>query len=224
MTARSHHDLLDRAGGGHSPTEAEALTLADCNDLPALMQTAAALRDRGHGANISYSRKVFIPLTKLCRDSCHYCTFAQTAAARRGRLPDARTRCSRSRARASAPAATRRCSRSATSRSCAMPPRATQLAKLGYETTLDYLAAMAALVLKETGLLPHLNPGVMSLDDIKTPARGFGVAGHHAGDRRRAAVARKAARISARPTSGLRCGLRRSARPARRRCRSRPAS
>jgi hypothetical protein len=50
--------------------------MADCADLAALMEAAAALRDRGHGANVSYSRKVFIPLTKLCRDSCHYCTFA----------------------------------------------------------------------------------------------------------------------------------------------------
>src|SRR4029077_3286932 len=42
-----------------------------------LMQTAAALRDQGHGRLVSYSRKVFIPLTKLCRDVCHYCTFAE---------------------------------------------------------------------------------------------------------------------------------------------------
>src|SRR5262245_5301637 len=77
MTAFSHRDLLDRACSGHAPDDSEALTLAECNDLPSLMQTAAMLRDQGHGSNVSYSRKVFIPLTKLCRDSCHYCTFAQ---------------------------------------------------------------------------------------------------------------------------------------------------
>jgi len=45
--------------------------------LAELMEEAAALRDAGHGRFVSYSRKVFIPLTKLCRDVCHYCTFAE---------------------------------------------------------------------------------------------------------------------------------------------------
>src|SRR6266446_1156037 len=58
------------------------MTAADClaierMPLSELMEAAAALRDRGHGRLISYSRKVFIPLTKLCRDVCHYCTFAE---------------------------------------------------------------------------------------------------------------------------------------------------
>src|SRR5712675_1224981 len=77
MTRSSFHDFLGRVRDNHAPTDAEAVALAGCDDLSALMTTAAALRDAGHGANISYSRKVFIPLTKLCRDSCHYCTFAQ---------------------------------------------------------------------------------------------------------------------------------------------------
>ena len=54
----------------------EGMALADGDDLDALLAVAAAIRDRGHGSRISYSRKVFIPLTQLCRDSCHYCTFA----------------------------------------------------------------------------------------------------------------------------------------------------
>src|SRR6266404_9960942 len=57
-------------------TAADDLTIARM-PLPELMEAAAALRDRGHGRVISYSRKVFIPLTKLCRDVCHYCTFAE---------------------------------------------------------------------------------------------------------------------------------------------------
>src|SRR5262249_23288148 len=57
-------------------TREEALALLDC-DLDALKQSAARRRDAAHGPIISYSRKVFIPLTKLCRDVCHYCTFAQ---------------------------------------------------------------------------------------------------------------------------------------------------
>ena len=62
---------------GAEPTAAQALAMSDFDDLPALMRAAAAIRDRGHGSVISYSKKVFIPLTKLCRDFCHYCTFAQ---------------------------------------------------------------------------------------------------------------------------------------------------
>jgi FO synthase len=71
--------LLDHALARHLLTGDDAKVLADFQneqDLAALMEVAAALRDRGHGANVSYSRKVFIPLTRLCRDSCHYCTFA----------------------------------------------------------------------------------------------------------------------------------------------------
>ena len=73
----SIYDLLDRIRDGYQLGTDQALALSNCDDLPALMQTAAGLRDLGHGALISYSKKVFIPLTKLCRDSCHYCTFAR---------------------------------------------------------------------------------------------------------------------------------------------------
>ena len=61
--------------GGELPDD-EALALADGADLAELMKRAAGLRDEGHGNAVTYSRKVFIPLTHLCRDSCHYCTFA----------------------------------------------------------------------------------------------------------------------------------------------------
>jgi FO synthase len=63
---------------GFSPlTKTEALALAQEPDISALMHHAALLRDQSHGNVITYSRKVFIPLTHLCRDSCHYCTFAR---------------------------------------------------------------------------------------------------------------------------------------------------
>ena len=55
----------------------EAYAWCDGADLPELMRNAAALRDDGFGSVVTYSKKVFIPLTKLCRDVCHYCTFAQ---------------------------------------------------------------------------------------------------------------------------------------------------
>ena len=130
------------------------------------MQTAAALRDRGHGANISYSRKVFIPLTKLCRDSCHYCTFAQPPRQAEAAYlsPDEVLAIARAGQRAGCHEALFTLGDKPELRYAAAR---NALDKLGYATTLDYLAAMAALVFKETGLLPHLNPGVMSLDDIK---------------------------------------------------------
>src|SRR5579883_1029931 len=68
--------LLASALEGRRPSHDEALALATCEDLSGLMTVAAALRDSAHGIMVSYSRKVFIPLTQLCRDVCHYCTFA----------------------------------------------------------------------------------------------------------------------------------------------------
>jgi FO synthase len=158
-------DILARAEDGHTLSANEALALAECNDLAAMMRTAAALRDRAHGPLISYSRKVFIPLTQLCRDVCHYCTFAHPP--RKGEAaylsPDQVLAIAKAGAAAGCkealftlgdkPELRYRASREA-------------LAALGYATTLDYLAAMAALVLKETGLLPHLNPGIMTADDL----------------------------------------------------------
>ena len=135
--------LLDRAAAGHALAPDDATALADCDDLPALMQVAAALRDQGHGARVSYSRKVFIPLTQLCRDVCHYCTFAHPPRRDARRLSDARRGARHRARRRRRPAATRRCSPSATSRSCATARRATALARLGHDSTISYLAAMA---------------------------------------------------------------------------------
>ena len=89
------------------------------------------------------------------------------AAARRARLPDARTRCSRSRAPARRRAATRRSSRSATSPSCATAPPATSSPRSAARRRSSTSRRCAGLVLEETGLLPHLNPGVMSREDVR---------------------------------------------------------
>ena len=70
--------LLDAALQGQIPHDRDALTLATETDTRKLASVAAQLRDRGFGNLVTYSRKVFIPLTHLCRDVCHYCTFAQT--------------------------------------------------------------------------------------------------------------------------------------------------
>jgi len=157
--------ILDRAASGGALPEADTLALAECEDLPALMRAAAALRDAGHGGLVSYSRKVFIPLTQLCRDVCHYCTFAHPP--RRGE----RVYLDRDEVLAIARAGAKAGCHEALFTLGDKPElryRAAreELAALGHETTLSYLAEMAALVLKETGLLPHLNPGLLTRDDL----------------------------------------------------------
>ena len=166
MTASPFRDFLRSVRDGHAPTRAQALALAGCGDLAAMMTTAAVLRDRGHGANVSYSRKVFIPLTKLCRDSCHYCIFAQPPrrAAAAYLAPDEVLAIARAGARAGCREALFTLGDKPELRYGVARAALTQL---GYATTLDYLAAMAELVARETGLLPHLNPGVMSLHDLQ---------------------------------------------------------
>ena len=130
-----------------------------------LAAEAVRLRDAGFGHTVSYSRKVFVPLTRLCRDVCHYCTFA--APPRRGvpayLSPDevlAIAEAGRAAGCKEAlftlgdkPELRYRAAREA-------------LAALGFETTIDYLVHAARLVFEETGLLPHVNPGVLSRADI----------------------------------------------------------
>jgi FO synthase len=134
--------------------------------LPAMMAQAAALRDAGHGRLLSYSRKVFIPLTRLCRDVCHYCTFAD----QRPR-PGAPAYLSPEEVLAIARAgAAAGCTEAlftlGDKPELRWPQARVALAALGHATTISYLHAMCALVLRETGLLPHANPGVMTRDEI----------------------------------------------------------
>ena len=113
-----------------------------------------------HGTRVTYSRKVFIPLTRLCRDVCHYCTFARAPNRREPHFlsPDDVLAIARAGAAAGCKEALFTLGDQPESRYSAA--RAA-LAELGYASTLAYLEACAQLVLKETGLLPHLNPGVM---------------------------------------------------------------
>ncbi|HEV2334923.1 MAG TPA: 7,8-didemethyl-8-hydroxy-5-deazariboflavin synthase CofG [Stellaceae bacterium] len=158
--------ILDRAATGARLSAADALALADCDDLAALMPPAAGLRDRGHGPLVSYSKKVFIPLTQLCRDVCHYCTFAHPP--RRGEPAYLNAEAVLAIARAGARAGCKEALFTLGDKPELRYRAAKEaLAGLGHDTTLSYLAAMAALVLKETGLLPHLNPGVMSQAEIE---------------------------------------------------------
>src|SRR5260370_10996766 len=126
--------------------------------LAELMQAAAELRDAGHGRTVSYSRKVFIPLTKLCRDVCHYCTFAERPRGSAYLSPDEVLAIARAGAAAGCTEALFTLGDKPELRHQAARDG---LAALGHSSTIGYLRAMCELVLRETGLLPHANPGVM---------------------------------------------------------------
>src|SRR5476649_228291 len=134
-------------------------------DLDTLMKRAAAIRDEAFGNRITFSKKVFIPLTHQCRDNCGYCTFVHPP--------------KKGEAAYLTPEQVLEIARAGQAAGCAealftlgdkpelkWKPAAEALSAMGYATTLDYLAAMGALVFKETGLLPHFNPGLMDADDL----------------------------------------------------------
>ncbi|HEX6030323.1 MAG TPA: 7,8-didemethyl-8-hydroxy-5-deazariboflavin synthase CofG, partial [Tepidiformaceae bacterium] len=157
--------VLAAALRGHLPSDDEALALAVETDLAPLLAVASELRDRAHRNVISYSRKVFIPLTQLCRDVCHYCTFAKPP------RPGQRAYLTGDEvleiARAGAAAGCHEALFTLGDKpELRYKVAKRELADMGYESTIGYLTAMAELVLKETGLLPHANPGVMTRDEI----------------------------------------------------------
>src|SRR5436190_9151829 len=117
-------------------------------------------------ALVTYSPKVFIPLTKLCRDVCHYCTFARPP--RRGERAYMTIDEVLAVARAGEAAGCREALFTLGDKP-ELRYRAArdELAELGYDSTLDYLAAAAAAVLEQTSLLPHLNPGLLTVDRIR---------------------------------------------------------
>src|SRR5882757_11178353 len=144
----------------HPVTREDAVLLATQSPLSDLLSAATELRSQGKGTVVSYSKKVFIPLTTLCRDYCSYCTFRKDpgqpgahfmtpeevlALAERGRQ-----------------AGCKEALFSLGDQPERIFPEAREFLRAqGYSRTLDYLAAMCELVLEKTGLLPHANPGVM---------------------------------------------------------------
>src|ERR671933_3097699 len=142
--------------------DARALLAAPLDELCA---EARRLREEGHGVLLTYSPKVFVPLTKLCRDVCGYCTFARPP--RRGERaylsPDEVLEIARAGARAGCREALFTLGDKPELRYRAARE---ELAALGCATTLEYLARAARAVLDETGLLPHLNPGVLGAADL----------------------------------------------------------
>ena len=156
--------LLDAAGRGE-PIETEnasALLAARNGRLQDLCAVAAALRDQGKGRTVTFSPKVFIPLTRLCRDFCGYCTFRQDPAAAGTKLfltPEDVLEVARAGQRLG-------CTEALFTLGERPEQRYSEakdwLRQRGYATTLQYLADMCRLVTQETSLLPHANPGTMS--------------------------------------------------------------
>lgn len=158
----------------------EAIALADelvYGVSPGILQRAAAIRDQRWGNIITYSPKVFIPLTVLCRDVCHYCTFAKPPAPgqRAFMLIDEVVALAKQGAEAGC--------REALFTLGDKPELRYRQAKeelhaIGYDTTLQYLRAAAQAVLNETPLIPHLNPGIMSaleIEDLREVSASMGI-------------------------------------------------
>ena len=157
---------LERGMEGRGLAREDALSLMEEGPIEALLATAAAVRDRFKGRSVSYSRKVFIPLTHLCRDYCGYCTFRADpqAGVQPYMLPDEVLAV----AEAGRKAGCKEALFSLGDQPERIFPEAKEfLKKLGFDRTLDYLAAMCELVLETTGLLPHSNPGLMGADDLR---------------------------------------------------------
>jgi FO synthase len=167
LASRTVRRALARAESGKtlSVREVADLLASRGDDLERLMQLASRLRDLGHGDRVTYSRKVFVPLTMLCRDRCHYCTFAKPPA----RLDHPYL----------TPEEVVAIAEAGRARGCKetlftlgdrpeerYPVARDWLEERGYRSTLEYVRAVAIRVIEETGLLPHLNPGVMSWEEM----------------------------------------------------------
>jgi FO synthase len=163
---------LRRAADGRTldVEETSVLLAARGEALDELLAAASAVRDAGlvsvgRPGVITYSRKVFIPLTRLCRDRCHYCTFATVPGKLAAPFLDRDEVVAI--ARAGAAQGCKEALFTLGDRPEDRWPQARQwLDEHGYSSTVDYLRASAIAVLEETGLLPHLNPGVLSWADL----------------------------------------------------------
>src|SRR6185369_7153376 len=164
---------LARVREGKALDEGEALVLLGARgaDLDELLGSSTRVRDAamvaaGRPGVVTYSRKVFIPLTRLCRDRCHYCTFATVPHRLESAFLDRDEVLAT--ARAGAAQGCKEALFTLGDRPEERWPQARQwLDERGYDSTVDYVRASAIAVLEETGLLPHLNPGVLSWAELQ---------------------------------------------------------
>ena len=161
------HRALDRVREGRLPNAADAEMLlgTPTEMLSDLLEAASRVRDQGHGRRITFSAKVFVPLTTLCRDYCGYCTFRKDPGE-----PGAFTM-TPEQVLALVEAGERLGAKEALfslgdKPEAIFPEHRAFLRRMGHRTTIEYLCAMSELVLRETGLLPHANPGLMAERDL----------------------------------------------------------
>ena len=172
-------DAVETALEGRRVGDEQALVLAGAGgaELPALWAAAAWLRDRARPGTVTYSRKVFIPLTNLCRDICTYCTFAKDDGSERAHTmtPDEVLQVAEAGAKLGCKEALFTLGDRPEAR---WPHYRGTLKRLGHDSTQSYLRAMCELVLEETGLLPHPNAGILSrreLEELRevSPSQGM---------------------------------------------------
>lgn len=157
--------LLNQLSLGKRLSASKLLQLAEQAPLDNLMHCANRLTLNGHGRLVGYSRKVFIPVTRLCRNTCGYCTFATSP--KRLPAPYLSSEEILDIARAGAANGCHEALFTLGERPELRYPQAREaLAQLGHRTTLEYVTDMAERVHRETGLLPHINPGTMELEEI----------------------------------------------------------
>jgi 7,8-didemethyl-8-hydroxy-5-deazariboflavin synthase CofG subunit len=160
-------EILDRALAGARLTDADAIALIECpdSDLDAMLSAAAELRDRGKGRDVTYSRKVFLPITNLCRDRCTYCTFRKDPGD-----PGAWTMMPDEIAQWSRRGAELGCKEAlmclGDKPEVAFKEYRETLATLGVRTTIEYVGRACEIALAE-GLLPHTNAGLMTFDEMR---------------------------------------------------------
>ncbi len=158
--------ILDRANAGNRLSEADAIALIECSDadLPRVMATAATMRDRAKGREVTYSPKVFLPVTNICRDRCTYCTFRKDPGD-----PGAWTMTLGEIAEWSRRGRDLGCIEAlmclGDKPEVAFKEYRATLAELGARSTIEYVARACGTALAE-GLLPHTNAGIMSRDEM----------------------------------------------------------
>jgi FO synthase len=160
-------EILDRALAGARLSDADAIALIECpdSDLEAMLSAAAELRDRGKGRDVTYSRKVFLPITNLCRDRCTYCTFRKDPGD-----PGAWTMMPDEIALWSRRGAELGCKEAlmclGDKPEVAFKEYRDVLATLGVRTTIEYVGRACEIAIAE-GLLPHTNAGLMTSDEMR---------------------------------------------------------
>ena len=159
-------DALERGIEGAGISRRQALVLVERAQLSSLLQAAAAVTGRSKGRIVSYSKKIFIPLTHLCRDYCGYCTFRADPSA------NGEPYMTPQEVLAAAEAGRRAGCKEALfslgdQPETIFPEAKAFLRRQGFERTLEYVTAMGRMVLEHTGLLPHSNPGIMPEVDLR---------------------------------------------------------